>query len=747
MSRPPLLPLLLLLLLTRAGVALAAGCVDGPVRSITVSAPSVDVAANSVPHLGHLPVITVTDGAGNKVPDVGLVITLPDAEPSGVFYPGGGKTVHIRTPYDCSPYLTIIPAVLVGAAPAAFPVRIAYDQDPSIAATVEYHVVAPPTSGLSMSLGSAGPTYAVPVGLGKRTSSLLGVTIAPATGGPELNVAGVPVTFTAPPAITFDDGTHVATVLTDPTGLAAFPPFVATGTPGQRFTVAISSPSLPSLSQDFVTVSPDTTISAKIVNVAGQQAFPATPHIDVQLDCGTAPRFLWITLNGDKWLQATPPQSSSSDCASTHAYSIDLAPLPFGYNEIQAIFPGDELHNPAQSNVIAIDVLPQASGSLATGGSWRAGAISHDADWYACPITRMSSVAAGANGAPQGPPPGQSALFGYFSYDVSGCVGLKTVRMVIELDSEIPQGATAWAYLSGSGNAAGTWKPLEAAIEGSRAQILLSTDEGDPGAGAGTLRGTLAIAAPQASGLMNVGGLWWGGASQSGWGMDLAQHGEQVVATLFMYGDRGRARWLVVPGGIWSDDHRTFSGSFYRPTYDATHAVMIPGNPVGDLRIVFSDAGHAILEYTIDGVTGTRPIERESFALPSAILRWNFSDLWWYGAQLAGKGIALVQQGDLLFSVTYGYDSVGNTTWTLMTDGYWVTPMSYRGKAYRSTGSIFTSATYDPSSVLVSLLPSEWGYDFSASSKLKASQFVGGYVVDTDVWYNSQSIPIEREPF
>jgi hypothetical protein len=718
------------------------------VKSIAVSAPSIDVAANSVPYpYGLGPIITVTDGAGNVVPDVGLVITLPDTGPSGVFFPGGGKTLHMRTPYDCSPYIAVVPPLQVGATLGTFAVRIAYDQDPSIAATTQYRVVAAPTSGLSMSwFPGGGPFYA---GAGKQIS-VDGANIATVTGGAQLNVAGVPVTFTAPAAITFADGTHVATVLTDATGATTLPPFVALGAPNDRFSIVASSPSFPSVSHDVVVLSPDTTLSiSTTANVTGPQAFPTAPHIDLQVDCYTTAGSASIMLNGYKWLQPYPNANDTGTCTSSRHYGIDLTPLPFGHNEIQAISPGDSYHNPAQSNVIAIDISPQASGSLATGGTWRAGAIAHDVDQYGCPITRMSSLAAGADGAPPGPPAGESAPFGYFSYDISGCVNQNlTTRMVIELDNDIPQGATAWRYVPASTNSPATWKSLDAVFEGGRAQIVLANDGGDPGAPAGILRGTLAIATPQASGLMNVGGLWWGGAAQSGWGLDLAQHGEQVVATLFMYGDRGRARWLIVPGGSWSSDHRRFTGSFYRPTYDAVRKVMNPGSAVGNATIVFGDAGHATLEYTIDGVAGSRSIEREAISPDSPVLRWNYSDLWWYGTQLAGKGIALVQQGDLLFSVTYGYDASGNTTWTLMTNGYWVTPTSFWGAPYRATGSPFLSATYDPSSVLVSTLPPPlWGYDFSASSKQQANEFVSGYVVNTNEVYSTQRTPIQREPF
>jgi hypothetical protein len=75
--------------------------------------------------------------------------------------------------------------------------------------------------------------------------------------------------------------------------------------------------------------------------------------------------------------------------------------------------------------------------------------------------------------------------------------------------------------------------------------------------------------------------------------------------------------WYVVPDGTWSAAN-TFTGAAYRVTgspwigaaYDpsAMHA-----QAVGSVTFAFSDIGHAVMTYTIDGVTQSKPITRQPF--------------------------------------------------------------------------------------------------------------------------------------
>jgi hypothetical protein len=67
--------------------------------------------------------------------------------------------------------------------------------------------------------------------------------------------------------------------------------------------------------------------------------------------------------------------------------------------------------------------------------------------------------------------------------------------------------------------------------------------------------------------------MWWGGPSQNGWGMSIAQHDERLFTVLFTYDDRGAptwhmasGRWLATPGGIYTGQFFSPRGS---PTTDA----------------------------------------------------------------------------------------------------------------------------------------------------------------------------------
>ena len=48
---------------------------------------------------------------------------------------------------------------------------------------------------------------------------------------------------------------------------------------------------------------------------------------------------------------------------------------------------------------------------------------------------------------------------------------------------------------------------------------------------------------------VNVQGLWWKDASESGWGVNLTQQGDVLFATWFTYDEQGQGMWLVMSNG------------------------------------------------------------------------------------------------------------------------------------------------------------------------------------------------------
>jgi hypothetical protein len=114
--------------------------------------------------------------------------------------------------------------------------------------------------------------------------------------------------------------------------------------------------------------------------------------------------------------------------------------------------------------------------------------------------------------------------------------------------------------------------------------------------------------------------LWWN-PNESGWGINFAQQGDTIFATLFTYDTSGRALWLVMSAGRRQSDG-SFAGELFRASGPAFNAVpfqpIAPGQlaQVGTMRVQFSDASNGTLVYSVNGVTVTKAITRQVFSNP-----------------------------------------------------------------------------------------------------------------------------------
>ena len=117
----------------------------------------------------------------------------------------------------------------------------------------------------------------------------------------------------------------------------------------------------------------------------------------------------------------------------------------------------------------------------------------------------------------------------------------------------------------------------------------------------------------------DFGDLWWNPA-ESGWGLTLNHHGDTIFGVWFTYGDDGRPRWYVMPGGRFTDAS-TFSGKLYSTTGTplalAFDASKTRTTEVGNATLRF-DASGATLTTTVDGLAQTRRIQRQPFGSPVA---------------------------------------------------------------------------------------------------------------------------------
>jgi len=113
------------------------------------------------------------------------------------------------------------------------------------------------------------------------------------------------------------------------------------------------------------------------------------------------------------------------------------------------------------------------------------------------------------------------------------------------------------------------------------------------------------------------GDLWWGGEAQNGWGVAINQQYRTLFAVWYTYDVNGKTVWYVIPSGAWTSAN-AYTGVAYRVTgapwigaaYDAS---ALNAQAAGSVTFSFADLNHAVMTYTLDGVTQSKPITRQPF--------------------------------------------------------------------------------------------------------------------------------------
>ena len=115
--------------------------------------------------------------------------------------------------------------------------------------------------------------------------------------------------------------------------------------------------------------------------------------------------------------------------------------------------------------------------------------------------------------------------------------------------------------------------------------------------------------------------LWWN-PLESGWGLAITQHGDNIFAVWYTYAADGRPLWVVLPGGQFTDP-KTFTGKLYTTTgtpYSALRfsplATQVEEVGVATLQFM---ANEATFTSTVRGFTQTKRIVRQGFGAPPAL--------------------------------------------------------------------------------------------------------------------------------
>lgn len=121
----------------------------------------------------------------------------------------------------------------------------------------------------------------------------------------------------------------------------------------------------------------------------------------------------------------------------------------------------------------------------------------------------------------------------------------------------------------------------------------------------------------------NYQDLWWGGQTESGWGVNVTHQGNVLFATLFTYDASGQPLWLVMSSGTRSNASNggsaSYTGALYRthgPPFNAvpfTPITAADNTQVGTMTFSFTNGNAGTMTYSVDNVIVTKPIQRLVF--------------------------------------------------------------------------------------------------------------------------------------
>lgn len=107
----------------------------------------------------------------------------------------------------------------------------------------------------------------------------------------------------------------------------------------------------------------------------------------------------------------------------------------------------------------------------------------------------------------------------------------------------------------------------------------------------------------------------WYNAAEQGWGMAISHQFGAMFLAWFVYDAGGNPTWYVASNCVVSGN--SCAGALYRTTGPPLGPAFDPNAvhvfPAGTVSLSFTDANTATLSYTVDGVSGTKSITRQTF--------------------------------------------------------------------------------------------------------------------------------------
>lgn len=152
---------------------------------------------------------------------------------------------------------------------------------------------------------------------------------------------------------------------------------------------------------------------------------------------------------------------------------------------------------------------------------------------------------------------------------------------------------------------------------------------------------------PSANAAVTYNDLWWL-PSESGWGFNIAQQGDTLFLTFFVYGQDSKPTWLTAqlaktgqsPSGqpIYTGNTYITSGPWFGGAFNSASVTV---RQAGTATFAPNDATSAALTYSVDGVNVTKNIQRQT--LVSENFTGSYSSLWRFSVTCPGIGTTTQQ--------------------------------------------------------------------------------------------------------
>lgn len=120
---------------------------------------------------------------------------------------------------------------------------------------------------------------------------------------------------------------------------------------------------------------------------------------------------------------------------------------------------------------------------------------------------------------------------------------------------------------------------------------------------------------------LDVGDMWWGGNSENGWGVSIAQQGGNLFSVWYTYGTDGKTQWFPMPGGSWNN--KVYTGPLYATVGSpwlgaAYNPAAFAVGLAGTMSLNFSNPDTAIMNYTFtagpfSGTNQSKAISRMAY--------------------------------------------------------------------------------------------------------------------------------------